>query len=82
MNITPEQAKRVKEASHWFVKQDRRAEWSVAECQAWERWRAATDNMAEYEEIARLHAHLRTLPRPPLPSRAEFGQDDSEPAEA
>jgi ferric-dicitrate binding protein FerR (iron transport regulator) len=72
MNITPEQAKQVEEASHWFEEQDRRAEWSVSECQAWDRWRADADNMAEYEEIGRLQGLLRTVPHPPLPSAAEL----------
>jgi len=50
MNITPQQAMRTREASQWFEEQDRRAEWSVAEREAWERWSADADNMAEYEE--------------------------------
>jgi hypothetical protein len=72
MDITQEQAKRTHQASHWFEQQYRRAEWSVAEREAWDRWSADADNMAEYEAIGRLRAEISAVPNLPLPSAAEL----------
>lgn len=70
MNITPEQAKRGREASHWFANANR--ELSATELQEWNRWIADPDNRAEYGEITQLVQVLPTLQRPPLPNKDEL----------
>ena len=82
MDITPEQARLEQEAIHWFALLKGGRELSSVSLQEWDRWRADAANKAEYAELVRLCAKLRTLPRPPLPSLAELEQDDSEPPEA
>jgi transmembrane sensor len=63
-------------ATRWYVERESGRKLSAAELREWDRWSADADNKAEYDEICRLRAHLRTLPHPPpLPSEEELRAD-------
>ena len=73
MNVTPEIAQRIREASQWVGRHNGR-ELSAAEMQDWSRWSSGPLNRAEYSAIVLLVAHLRSL-SPILPSDEELKTD-------
>lgn len=64
--------RRLQEASHWFSRHESGGELSATDLREWDAWIAEPGNSAEYDEFVRTQWHLKTLPRPSLPSDAQL----------